>query len=56
MHTHMVGSFYDEGKGALTKDASQAIEWYRRAAEQGHVNALLKMGICHMQGTHYFHL
>jgi TPR repeat protein len=48
----MIGSYYDEGKGAVTKDACQAIEWYRRAAEQDHVNAILKMGICYMQGKY----
>ena len=48
----MIGSDYDEGKGAVTKDACQAIEWYRRAAEKGHVNAILKMGICYMQGKY----
>ena len=52
VYAHMTGSYYDEGKGAVTKDACQAIEWYRRAAEKGHVNAILKMGICYMQGKY----
>jgi hypothetical protein len=32
---HILGFMYDNGQG-VAKDAAQAAQWYRKAAEQGH--------------------
>ncbi len=36
---------YNRGDGGLAKDMIEAVHWYRKAAEQGHVIAQYNMGI-----------
>jgi TPR repeat protein len=38
-----MGVFYSNGYGVVM-DADQAMVWYRRAAEAGHVDAMRKLG------------
>lgn len=40
-----LGVLYNRGDGGLAKDMIEAIYWYRKAAEQGHVVAQYNMGI-----------
>jgi len=39
-----LGQFYELGKLGLPQDYSQAVKWYRKAAEQGHPRAQLYLG------------
>ena len=39
----MIGSLYDSGEG-VPKDAGEAANWYRKAAEQGHADAQCRLG------------
>jgi hypothetical protein len=41
---------YDNGEG-VEKDASQAVDWYRKAAEQGNENAYVKLWLIYKK-TH----
>lgn len=43
------GLFYHDGNG-FEKDEAKAVEWYRRAAEQGYVEGQLKLGECYHFG------
>ncbi len=36
---YMVGICYDDGKG-VAKDEAKAFEWYEKAAEKGHSDAM----------------
>jgi hypothetical protein len=38
-----LGRMYDEGDG-ITKDLSEAVKWYRKAAEQGSLEAQVALG------------
>jgi TPR repeat protein len=40
---------YEKGRG-VEKDAVQAVHWYRKAAEQGHVNAQHNLGCMYFSG------
>lgn len=40
---------YDEGKG-VPEDNAKAMEWYRRAADQGFPQAQVNLGIMHQHG------
>ena len=40
----MLGCFFHAGRGGLEKDPEHAAHWYRKAAEQGHVNAPAMLG------------
>jgi membrane associated rhomboid family serine protease len=35
-----LGAMYENGRGGLTKDAKQAVYWYRKAADQGSANLM----------------
>ena len=35
----------------MPKDYSEAVKWYRKAAEQGNVNAQHNLGLCYYYGT-----
>ena len=35
-----VGHFYDCGYGGVQQDHEKAVEWYRKAASQGHQGAI----------------
>ncbi|KAF9129953.1 hypothetical protein BGW39_003609 [Mortierella sp. 14UC] len=39
-----IGRMYQKGQGGLVKDRSKALEWYRKAAVQGHAEASFSMG------------
>ena len=40
---------YDNGKG-VAQDYSAAMKWYRMAADQGHANAQLSLGVMYENG------
>ena len=40
----MLACYFREGRGGLERDLEQAAHWYRKAAEQGHVNAQAMLG------------
>jgi DNA-binding NarL/FixJ family response regulator len=40
-----LGMFYEHGQFGLQKDAFEAADWYRKAAEQGHAGAQLYLGV-----------
>ena len=40
----LLGCFFHAGRGGLEKDPDRAAHWYRKAAEQGHVNAQAMLG------------
>lgn len=40
---------YADGRGVRQDDA-QAVQWYRKAAEQGNVNAQNNLGVMYAQG------
>ena len=40
---------YDEGKGVV-QDARQALDWYRKSAEQGFAPAQYSLGMMYLQG------
>ena len=44
-----LGNYYEYGKG-VTKDAVEAVKWYRKAAEQGHAKAQCDLGIYYAKG------
>src|SRR5438552_14984285 len=44
-----LGEKYATGDG-LPKDDAQAVQWWRRAAEQGHVDAELRLGEAYADG------
>ena len=41
---------YDNGKG-VPKDPVEAIKWYRKAAEQGRVDAQFNLGVSYATGN-----
>jgi len=41
---YSLGSLYQAGKG-VAQDLSQSIVWYRKAADQGHVQAMTALGV-----------
>ena len=41
---------YDNGQG-VPQDYSQALSWYRKAAEQGHPGAQTNLGILYYKGN-----
>jgi len=44
-----LGGMYDIGKG-VTQDYSEALKWYRKAAEQGHASAQFYLGAKYANG------
>ena len=40
---------YDKGEGVI-KDAAEAVNWYRKAANQGHAKAQLNLGVMYARG------
>jgi TPR repeat protein len=47
---YQVGVCYATGKG-VQKDDTEAMQWYREAAEQGHAAAQYNVGSCYENGT-----
>lgn len=46
-----VGEIYEKGLGLPAPDPAQAAEWYRRAADQGHVPAQIYLGALYERGV-----
>ncbi|TXJ02059.1 MAG: sel1 repeat family protein, partial [Aquabacterium sp.] len=44
-----LGVMYDNGQG-VDKDPAQAVDWYRKAAEQGHTRAQVNLGVMYENG------
>jgi hypothetical protein len=40
---------YDNGQG-VPQDYKQALQWYQRAAEQGHASAQYNLGVMYVKG------
>jgi TPR repeat protein len=40
---YFLGTCYDNGIGGVSQDYAEALKWYRKAAEQGHGDALASM-------------
>ena len=47
---NMVGRYYSEGWGNVTKNETKAVVWYRKAAEQGNYYAQNNLGNCLYKG------
>ena len=49
---HELGRHYYEGddEGGVTQDFSEAVKWYRLAAEQGNSDAQYSLGLCYQGG------
>ena len=47
--TFQIGRCYETGDG-VDKDEAEAVKWYRRAAEQGNVQAMIELGKCYTFG------
>ena len=45
-----LGCYYHHGKNGIPKDLSQAVYWYRKAAEQGKMHAQFNLGSCYKNG------
>lgn len=45
-----LGDYCAHGKGGLTKDEAQAVEWYQKAAEAGDAEAMCNLGNCYEYG------
>ena len=46
---YLLGWRYDFGKG-VTKSYTEAVKWYRKAAEQGYAKAQYNLGVCYYNG------
>ncbi|MBM7562709.1 tetratricopeptide repeat protein [Fusibacter tunisiensis] len=44
-----LGLCYENGDG-VAQDYEEAVKWYKKAAEQGHVEAQFNLGLCHENG------
>jgi TPR repeat protein len=44
----MLGSYYQDGLG-VGRDDAQAIQWYQKAADQGHILAQTTLGIMQLE-------
>jgi TPR repeat protein len=45
----LLGLRYYQGNG-VAKDFVEAVKWYRKAAEQGHLFAQMSLGYCYKDG------
>ena len=45
-----LGFRYATGEG-VARDWTEAVKWYRKAAEQGHTGAQLLLGVCYVNGS-----
>ena len=43
------GICIDEGKG-VTQNKAEAVQWYRKAADQGHAKGQYNLGVMYKQG------
>ena len=44
-----LGLMYEQGQG-VRQDYAQAVQWYRKAAEQGYAGAQVNLGLMYEQG------
>lgn len=42
---------YLAGRGGLPKDATEAVKWFRKSAEQGYTDAQYNLGYLYQQGA-----
>ena len=47
---NVLGYMYDEGRG-IGQDYKQALNWYRKAVEQGNADAQCNLGNCYYNGN-----
>ena len=47
---YQIGESYYFGKNGVTEDHAKAVEWFRKAANNGHPKALLRLGVCYEDG------
>lgn len=47
---YRLGILYHLGIGGVAQDYAEAVQWYRRAAEQGHADAQNNLGLCYDNG------
>jgi TPR repeat protein len=47
---YYLGELYRLGRG-VDQDINESIKWYRQAAEQGHVDAQLRLGLIYQKGV-----
>ncbi|MBF0438649.1 MAG: sel1 repeat family protein [Magnetococcales bacterium] len=47
---YSLGNMYKGGRGGLYKDCRQAAYWYRKAADQNHLEAQINLGISYATG------
>ena len=45
-----IGNLYESGQSVLPFDPAQAAEWYRRAADKGHVGAQINLAVMSLDG------
>ena len=44
-----MGVFYEKGDG-VTQDYAESAKWYRKAADQGYIDAICMLGACYYEG------
>jgi TPR repeat protein len=44
-----LGALYAEGRGGFVKDEAEAVRWYRKAAEAGHIPAIYSLGVLYAE-------
>ena len=45
-----LGWMYETGFNSAARDMTEAVKWYRKAAEQGHIQAQLRLGLIYERG------
>ena len=45
-----IGNLYESGQSVLPFDPAMAVEWYRRAADKGHVGAQINLAMMYLDG------
>lgn len=45
-----LGDYFFQGKAGLPLDHVQAVKWLRLAADQGHADAQVRLGVCYADG------
>jgi len=47
---YLLGYMYAEGQAGLNRDIKKAVQWYTSAAEQGHIEAKVTLGMMYAEG------
>lgn len=45
-----LGRLLDDGRAGLVRDRTEAVRWYRRAAEQGELSAQIDLALMYLNG------